>query len=92
MTNAAPQDIEIDAEVLAEGFGIDPTLVQEELRAGAITSRAYRGIGADEGTWQLVFFYRNARLTVITDRSGRPLRRSLIDFGARPLPTALRRR
>lgn len=68
-----------------------PSLVQAELRAGAITSRLYRGVGEDEGTWQLVFFYRNARLTVIADGSGRPIRRSVIDFGAKPLPKALRR-
>jgi hypothetical protein len=87
---AVPGDFAIDADVLAEGFGLSAEDFRERLRAGAVTGRLYRGIDEDAGTWRLEAFHANARLTVITDEQGRPLRRSLVDFGDRPLPREMR--
>ncbi|MBC2859643.1 DUF6522 family protein [Stappia sp. 28M-7] len=87
---AVSGDFAIDADVLAEGFGLSAEDFRERLRAGAVTGRVYRGIDEDAGTWRLEAFHANARLTVITDEEGRPLRRSLVDFGDRPLPREMR--
>lgn len=94
MTNAADQaaspDFTVDAGVLAEGFGLSADDFREKLRAGHVTGRLYRGVDEDAGTWRLEVFFRNARLTVIADDQGRPLHRSLVDFGERPLPREMR--
>jgi len=81
---------EVDAEAIAHGFGIAAAAVPGLLRAGAITGRLYEGAGEDAGRWLCVFFFRNARLQLVVDRTGRPIRRSTIDFGERPLPASLR--
>ena len=84
-------DFEIDAAVVAEGFGLAPEAVPGLMRSGAITSRLYRGVDEDAGTWRMVFFHGNARLTVTVDATGRPLKRSVVDFGDRPLPGGMRK-
>jgi hypothetical protein len=83
--------VEIDAEIIARGFGIEPHAVPGMLRERAIVARHYRGEGEDAGTSKLVFFHGNARLTVIVDDSGKPIRQSVVDFGVEPLPAAMRR-
>lgn len=94
MADATRRDISdeftIDAGVLADGFGLSAEDFRGRLCAGAVTGRLYRGIDEDAGTWRLEVFHANARLTVITDEEGRPLRRSLVDFGDRPLPREMR--
>ena len=39
--------VQIDAAIVAEGLGLAPPLLQEEMRAGRITSLAERGVDAD---------------------------------------------
>lgn len=94
MADATRRDISdeftIDAGVLAEGFGLSAEDFRGRLRAGAVTGRIYRGIDRDAGTWRLEVFLGNARLTVVADDEGRPLHRSLVDFGDRPLPREMR--
>lgn len=91
MAEARP-DVEIDAELIARGFGIEAAAVPGLLRDGAITGRLYEGVDADAGTWRCVFFFGSVRLQVVVDDAGRPvLPPSSIDFGARPLPASLRR-
>ena len=38
--------VQIDASIVAEGLGLAPSLLQEEMRAGRITSLAERGVDA----------------------------------------------
>ena len=38
--------VQIDASIVAEGLGLAPSLLQEEMRAGRITSVAERGVEA----------------------------------------------
>ncbi|WP_445500673.1 DUF6522 family protein [Microvirga sp. G4-2] len=83
--------IQVDASVLGEGLGVEPSCVPELLRSGAITSRCERGIGEDEGRFRLTFFHAGRRLRLVVEAAGRILQRSTIDFGDRPLPGALRR-
>lgn len=83
------EGVEIGAETLAEGLGLDPSCVQQQMREGQITSRCERGVGEDEGRWRLTFFSANRRLRLIIDAAGRIVHRSAIDFGDRPLPQAL---
>ena len=83
----APQ---VDAAVLAEGFGITSAEVRQHMRAGEITGKLYHGQDEDAGSFAYVLFHRNIRLTLILDEDGNVLKRSKINFGDRPLPTSLR--
>lgn len=83
--------VQIDAAVIGEGLGIEPSLVQSRVREGKITSRYERGIDEDVGCHRLTFFTESQRLTLIVDDAGNVLQRSVIDFGSRTLPAGLRR-
>jgi hypothetical protein len=87
-----PDGVEVDAALLARAFDLEPAEVPGLMRSGAITSRHERGEGEDAGTRRLTFFHASRRLTLIVDDAGRILRRSVVAFGDRPLPPALRRR
>lgn len=84
-------DVQIDAEIIAAGLGIDPASVQLLIREGKITSRHERGEGADAGRSRLTFFHGNRRFHLIVGADGDIVHRSAIDFGDVPLPAALRR-
>lgn len=90
-SEALPGGVEIDAGILARAFGIEADRIPGLLEERAITSRLDRGVDEDAGTWRLVFFHRNARLTVIMDEAGAVLRQSLVDFGDMPLPRSMHR-
>jgi hypothetical protein len=83
--------IQVDASVLGQALGLEPSRVPELLRSGAITSRCERGIGEDEGRFRLTFFHAGRRLRLVVDAAGCILQRSTIDYGDQPLPGALRR-
>lgn len=83
--------IEIDAAILAEGLGTVASHVPALMRNGEITGVCERGIGHNAGRHRLTFFHQGKRFRVIIDDDGRIIRRSTIDFGARPLPPQLRR-
>jgi Family of unknown function (DUF6522) len=78
--------IQVDAAIVAEGRGIEPSLVQEQMREGKITSLCERGIDEDVGRYQLTFFSKNRRFRLVVDEAGNVVQRSAIDFGDRPLP------
>ena len=61
------------------------------MRERAITNVCERGIDDNEGEFRLSFFYRNRRARLSMDPTGRIIRRSIIDFGDRPIPDALHR-
>lgn len=66
----------IDATVIAEGFAIDPTLVQQRMREGQLTSRCERGVDRDAGRYRLTFFYDGRRFHLIVDEAGNVVERS----------------
>lgn len=83
---------EVDAALVAEGFGISPVLFLERLRAGEITSLCERGQDADSGRYRLTFFSRHRRFRLIVDGTGAVAQRSSLDFGDAPLPRTARAR
>lgn len=83
------ETISVDATILGELLQVLPGDVPALMRDHAITCVCERGIDADEGEFRLSFFYRSRRARLSVDGSGQVLRRSIIDFGDRPLPRAL---
>jgi hypothetical protein len=79
----------VDATLLGELLDVLPSDVPALMREHAITSVCERGIDTHKGEFRLSFFYRNRRARLSVDGSGQVLRRSIIDFGDRSLPTAL---
>ena len=84
--------IEIDARLLAEALDLDASEFMTLVRSGQITSVSERRVGSDEGQFRLTFFFRGKRLRLIVDRFGRQIRKTMIDFGDRPLPSNVHRR
>ena len=83
--------VQIDAAIVAEGLGLAPSLLQEEMRAGRVTSLAERGIEADSGRHRLTFFSEHRRFRVVVDASGAIIQRSALDFGDASLPPSARK-
>jgi hypothetical protein len=81
----------VDAALLGELLNLPPSRVPGLMREGAITSVCERGVDEHDGEFRLTFFHANRRARVSTDLSGQILRRSVIDFGDRPMPRALHR-
>jgi len=84
-------DFIVDIELIGELLRLPATRVPMLMREGSITSVCERGVDNHEGEFRLTFFHRNRRARLSTDRTGRILRRSSIDFGNRPIPRALHR-
>ncbi len=79
-TNAvkfADGEFSIEATVIAEGFAIDPALIQPRMREGKLTSRCERGVDQDAGHYRLTFFYDSRRFHLIVDETGNLLERSV---------------
>ena len=68
-----------------------PALLQEEMRAGRITSLAERGVDADSGRHRLTFFSEHRRFRVVVDETGAIIQRSAVDFGNSLLPKSVRK-
>jgi Family of unknown function (DUF6522) len=83
--------IQVDATIVAEGLGIEPSLVQERMREGKITSLCERGIADDNGRYRLTFFSENRRFRLVVDEMGNVVQRSAIEFSDRPLPVSARK-
>ena len=86
MANAAllkdhGSDIEIKAEVIAEGLGLSTEMLQHEMRAGRVTSRCERGKGEDLGRLRLTFSFDRRQFQIITDEAGSLIKSSAINFG-----------
>lgn len=60
-------EVEVDARVIADGLGITPNVVQDEIREGKITSRCERGIDEDAGRHRLTFLGHNKRISLLID-------------------------
>jgi hypothetical protein len=91
-------EVEVDASIVAQGLGITPDLLRDEMRKGKVTSRLERGVGDDEGRHRLTFFADHKSLSLIVDDEGRVLKSSAVkrqdpqsaeaDAGASPIPGA----
>lgn len=71
MTRIDPtgEGFQVEAELIAEGFGLTQDEVSRRMRDGRMTSRCEKGTGEDEGRWRLTFFSegRTLRLTLGPD-------------------------
>ena len=81
--------VEISADLIAEGLSVAPQDILALMRAGEITSLHEQGVDRDAGRTRLTFFYKGRRFRIIINADGHVIRRSTIDFGDRPLPSAL---
>jgi len=61
---------DVDAATIADGFGLDPSIVPALMKAGAIRSVCERGEGADGGRYRLTFLHGDQRLRVTIDKAG----------------------
>jgi hypothetical protein len=76
----------VDATIIGELLHLSASRVQMLMNSGKITSACERGIDDHAGEFRLSFFYRNRRARLSTDLEGHILRRSVVDFGDRPIP------
>jgi Family of unknown function (DUF6522) len=53
--------IQVDATVVGQGLGLEPSEVLSLMQEGAITSSCERGIEDDAGRYRLIFFYKSRR-------------------------------
>ncbi|RJL19682.1 DUF6522 family protein [Paracoccus siganidrum] len=67
---------EVDAAMIADGFGIDAAQVAAFMRDGRITSRCEEGIEADAGRWRLTFYLGDRALRLTVDAGGQVLSRA----------------
>ena len=84
--------VQIDAAIVADGLGLALPRLQQEMRAGRITSFAERGIDADSGRHRLTFFSEHRRFRVVVDDMGAIVQRSVVDFGDSSLPKSVHKR
>lgn len=75
----------VDAEILAEAFGIEVAEIRHLMQSGAIASRCETGVDEDEGRWRLVFFHGGRALRLTVDGTGQILVRARFD-APRPRP------
>jgi Family of unknown function (DUF6522) len=81
----------VDASLLGELLDVPASRIQSLMRRNEITSLCERGEGEHARQYRLTFFYKGRRARLSVDQSGRIIRRSIIDFGDRPLPSSTRR-
>lgn len=60
----------VDVSLIANAFDLDPTEIQNLMRAGKITSRCERGVGKDAGRWRLTFWYAQRALRLTVNENG----------------------
>ena len=70
--------VQIDASVVAQGLGLEPSVVQTLMREGKITSVCERGVDEDAGCYRLTFFCTTRRLRIIVDETGTIIERGSV--------------
>jgi hypothetical protein len=80
--------VSIDAAIVAEGFAIEPALVQRLMREGKITSLCERGVHQDAGRYRLTFFHEKRRLRLVIDAAGNVIEQSASAVGENGPPTS----
>ena len=66
----------VDAEVIAEAFGLEAKDVQPLMRSGEVTSVSETGVGEDAGRSRITFRYNGRTLRLVVDTEGTILKRS----------------
>lgn len=76
----------VAAEVIGAALLVEAAMVPGLLREGAIKTQSEEGVGDDDGRWRLTFTHGGRRLRLVVDAAGAVVTRSVVDFGAIPLP------
>ena len=81
---AAPgAEIEIEASLLAAGFGMEVEAFRRLMNERRITVLCERGIGDDEGLVRATFYFDRTRVRLVVDGTGQPVTRLEVgDIGA----------
>ncbi len=79
----------IDASILSQLLNVPSSRVQDLMRQREITGLCERGEGEYQGQYRLTFFYKGRRARLNVDESGEVIRRSVVDFGDRPVPSVM---
>lgn len=66
----------VDAQVLADTFGLTEEEVRHRMRSGAMTTRCETGTAEDEGRWRLTFHHEGWALRLVVDDRGTVLKRA----------------
>lgn len=74
----------IDAVDLGKTLGLEPAVVLELMRDGAITSRFETGVDEDAGTYRLTFWYEDTKARFTCDADGNVTKTSCVT-SKRPL-------
>jgi hypothetical protein len=82
----------IDASLVGELLNVPSPRVHALMRQNEITSYCERGEGEHEGQYRLTFFYKGRRARLNVNESGQLIRRSIIDFGDRSMPSSMHKR
>ncbi len=69
----------VDAEIIAEAFGLAASEVQALMQSNAITSLCEKGVDEDEGRWRLTFFHDNRAFRLTVDENSQILGRARFD-------------
>lgn len=83
-----PDQVRIDAAIVAHAFQITPDDLQQRLRDGTVTSRFEQGEGADEGRVRLTFYSDTRRVRIVADRAGAVMSCNVAGFGPGPFDAA----
>lgn len=62
--------IDVEAVTIANGLGLEPSLIPALMRTGEITSACERGEGGDAGRYRLTFFHGGQRFRITVDSAG----------------------
>ena len=62
--------IDIDARIVAEGFGMEPEEVEPARKTGTLTTLCERGTGSDAGLLRVTFYLGKRRLRLLLDANG----------------------
>jgi Family of unknown function (DUF6522) len=73
----------VDATLIADGLGVDPTSVPSRMRDGEITAVCERGMDDDAGLYRMTFFRAGYRVRLIVDSEGTLQQRTSVNFGNR---------
>lgn len=72
-TNPAAPQVEIDALLLADAFGMAVEAFRQLMNDRKITVLCERGTGDDQGLYRASFYYERARVRLVVDANGTPV-------------------
>jgi hypothetical protein len=74
--------MQVDATLVAAGLQIEPSVLQQRMRDGLITTLCEQGVEQDSGRYRLTFFSPNRRFRIVVDQQGRILQRLTLNLEA----------